>query len=41
MLPKPTLEKGIDISNFAPGVYFMQLTDEKMKQITTQKFLKE
>jgi FtsP/CotA-like multicopper oxidase with cupredoxin domain len=41
MLPKPELDKGIDISNFAAGVYFMQLTDEKTKQVTTQKFVKK
>jgi FtsP/CotA-like multicopper oxidase with cupredoxin domain len=41
MLPKPELDKGIDISNFAAGVYFMQLTDEKTKQVTVQKFVKK
>ena len=41
MLPKPELEKGIDISHFASGIYFMQLTDEKTKQVTTQKFIKQ
>ncbi len=40
MLPRPELEKGIDISRFASGVYFMQLTDDKTKQVTTQKFIK-
>jgi blue copper oxidase len=41
MLPRPQLEDGIDISHFASGVYFMQLTDDKTKQVTTQKFIKQ
>ncbi len=40
MLPRPELEKGIDISHFAAGIYFMQLTDDKTKQVVTQKFVK-
>ena len=40
MLPRPELEKGIDIAHFASGIYFMQLTDDKTKQVTTQKFVK-
>ena len=41
MLPRPQLAKGIDVSNFAPGVYFVQLTDEKTKKMITKKFIKE
>lgn len=40
MLPRPQLESGIDISAFAQGVYFMQLTDDKTKAVTTKKFIK-
>jgi bilirubin oxidase len=41
MLPRPQLAKGIDISAFKPGEYFMQLTDEKTKSTITKKFIKE
>ncbi len=41
MLPRPLLENGIDISNYAPGVYFVQLTDEKTKTTVTKQFIKE
>jgi FtsP/CotA-like multicopper oxidase with cupredoxin domain len=41
MLPRPQLAWGIDISNFAPGVYFMQLTDEATKETVTKRFIKE
>ena len=40
MLPQPQLSGGIDISYFTPGVYFLQLTDEKTKQVFTQSFRK-
>ena len=41
MLPRPQLQNGIDISHFANGVYFIQSTDDKTKQVTTQKFVKK
>ncbi len=41
MLPRPQLDGGIDISNYAPGVYFVQLTYELTKTTTTKKFVKE
>ena len=41
MLPRPLLEKGIDISSFAPGIYFCRLMDEKTKQTITKKFVVE
>ena len=41
MLPRPQLANGIDISSFAPGTYFLKLTDEKTLQSVTQKFIKE
>ncbi len=40
MLPTPQLSKGIDISTFAPGEYFLQLTDDKTKNTVTKKFTK-
>lgn len=40
MLPQPEIEKGIDISALASGIYFIQLMDNKTKSITTQKFIK-
>lgn len=41
LLPKPRIQNGIDISNLAAGVYFLQLTDEKTKKISTVKFIKQ
>jgi blue copper oxidase len=41
MLPRPHLASGIDISAFAPGVYFVQLMDELTKTTVTKKFIKE
>jgi len=41
MLPRPQLAGGIDVSNFTPGMYFMQLTDEASKKIITKQFIKE
>ena len=34
-------ENGIDISTLKPGVYFVQITDEKTLKTTTQKFIKQ
>ena len=41
MLPQPEINKGIDVSSLAKGVYFVQLMDKKTKSITTQKFVKD
>jgi len=41
MLPRPQLANGIDISGFAPGTYFLQLTDDKTKNVLTKTFIKE
>ena len=41
MLPRPPLQDGIDVSGFDQGVYYVQLTDEKTRITTTQKFIKE
>lgn len=41
MLPRPQTENGIDIHNLSPGIYSIQLTDEKTKSITTKLFIKE
>jgi hypothetical protein len=40
MLPRPDWQDGIDISKLAPGMYSMQLIDEKTKQVTTKSFIK-
>jgi blue copper oxidase len=40
MLPRPQLAGGIDISHFAPGTYFIQVTDEKTKKVISKKFTK-
>lgn len=41
MLPRPELQKGIDISTLAAGTYFLTLTDEATKTASTQKFIIE
>jgi hypothetical protein len=41
MLPRPQLQEGIDISSLTPGIYSIQLTDEKTKHVTVRKFVKE
>lgn len=41
MLPQPDLEKGIDVSALAKGVYYIQLTDKKTKSVSVQQFIKE
>lgn len=40
MLPQPEVQKGIDISTLAKGIYFVQLMDKKTKSIATQRFEK-
>lgn len=40
MLPRPQLAGGIDISHFAPGTYFIQVTDDKTKKVVSKKFTK-
>jgi len=39
MLPRPELEHGIDVSTFAAGIYYIELTDENSKQTTSKKFV--
>jgi bilirubin oxidase len=41
MLPRPQLAGGIDVSRFAPGTYFVQLTDEATRKVVSRKFIKE
>lgn len=41
MLPKPELMNGIDISQFAKGVYTIIVTDDKTKQSTSKTFIVE
>jgi len=41
MLPRPQVQHGLDISNLAPGHYFLQLTEEKTKLTSVQQFIKE
>jgi hypothetical protein len=41
MLPRPQLSGGIDISHFPAGMYIMQVTDEKTKQVFTKQFTKD
>ena len=40
MLPSPVLQNGIDISSLASGIYYLQLTDDKTKNVITKKFIK-
>ena len=41
MLPQPELEKGIDISNLAKGIYTMQVIEKTSYITSTQKFIVE
>ncbi len=41
MLPNPELQNGIDISQFSPGIYNIQLTENKSKQTVTKTFVVE
>ena len=41
LLPKPQIQNGIDITNLPAGIYFLQLTDEKTKRLSTVKFIKQ
>lgn len=41
MLPKPNLQQGLDISQLAPGTYFIQVTDDKTKQTLSKTFIVE
>lgn len=41
MLPKPDIQNGIDISRLSAGVYFLQLTDQRSKKLSTVKFIKQ
>lgn len=41
MMPQPEVQSGIDISSFAPGVYFVQLMDKKTKTVSVRKFIKQ
>jgi bilirubin oxidase len=41
MLPQPTLTDGIDMSRFAPGVYWLEVTDQKTKKTISKKFVKQ
>jgi len=41
MLPRPQLDNGLDVSNLSAGVYFLQLTDEKTKNVSIRKFIKQ
>lgn len=39
LLQKPPLQNGVDISRLSPGIYYLQLTDEKTKKTITKKFM--
>jgi blue copper oxidase len=41
MLPRPELQNGIDVSHLPPGIYFLQITEEKTKRLIIKKFVKE
>ena len=41
MLPQPEMNKGIDVSGLASGVYFVQLMDKQTKSISTVRFMKQ
>ncbi len=39
MLPKPELQNGVDVSQLHKGVYFVELTDQKTKLKSVQRFV--
>lgn len=41
MMPRPQLNKGIDISTLSAGAYLLQVVDDKTKLTITKKFIKE
>lgn len=41
MLPQPRVSAGVDISGLTAGTYFLQITEQKTKAISTQKFVKQ
>jgi hypothetical protein len=41
MLPKPKLNNGIDISELSNGIYSIEITEEKTKNIFVKKFIKQ
>ncbi len=41
MLPSPQLADGVDVSRFAKGIYFVELTDKNSKLKTTKKIVIE
>jgi hypothetical protein len=41
MLPRPDLTQGIDIRQYAKGVYHLVLTDEEYKQTVSKTFVIE
>ena len=41
MLPRPELQNGIDISQLSKGIYYLQLTEEKTKHVSSKSFVVE
>ena len=41
MLPQPQMQNGIDISRLAPGTYFLEITDQRTKKVSTKTFVKQ
>lgn len=39
MLPRPSLDAGLDISQLSKGIYFLELTEEQSRQKITKKFI--
>ena len=41
MLPQPRISEGVDISKLTAGTYYLQVTEQKTKAISIQKFVKQ
>lgn len=41
MLPRPELEKGIDLKDLPAGIYFIQITEAKAGSVSVQKFIRQ
>ena len=41
MLPQPRISEGMDISKLTAGTYYLQVTEQKTKAVSIQKFVKQ
>jgi bilirubin oxidase len=39
MMPRPQVQNGLDLSRMAPGIYTLQLTDDRTKKTVARQFV--